>query len=205
MTITWQHPGRTILLASQSPRRREILAQMGFTFTVVPPDPVDEATFIDPLALEQSLIKLAEAKASTVADRHPGSLVLGADTIVVKDSHVLGKPADAAEAARMLALLSDSKHRVMTGLALVCREQSFLTTAAASTDVFFRKVDKNEIIGYLKHDEYRDKAGAYAIQGKALIFISAINGCYYNVVGLPVAETITLFKKYISGTSDGRK
>lgn len=204
--ITWQQPGRPLLLASQSPRRKQILAQMGFAFDTVLPDAINEAAFLDPLNIKRSLRKLAAAKAATVADRHPGSLVLGADTIVVKDRMVLGKPKDPADAADMLSMLSGSKHRVMTGIALVCRERSFLTIAVASTDVFFRKITKNEIDDYLKSNEYRDKAGAYAIQGKALIFISRINGCYYNVVGLPVFETISLFEKFTtsSGISHGR-
>lgn len=204
--ISWQQPGRPLLLASQSPRRRQILEQMGFVFDTVPPAAIDEAAFIEPMNLKRSLKKLAAAKAADVADRHPGALVLGADTIVVKDTMVLGKPVDAGDAARMLAMLSRSKHRVMTGIALVCREQSFLTTAVASTDVFFREITGNEIDEYLKNSEYCDKAGAYAIQGKALIFISRINGCYYNVVGLPVSETISLFKNYAAsrGISDGR-
>jgi septum formation protein len=203
--LSWQQPGPPILLASQSPRRKLILDQMGFSFSVVAPASINEAAFIDPQDLEQSLRKLALAKAATVADLHPGSLVLGADTVVVKDSVVLGKPADAVEAARMLSMLSNAKHRVLTGVALVCRERSFSATAVASTDVFFRGITAAEIDDYLKHDEYRDKAGAYAIQGKALVFIGKIDGCYYNVVGLPVAETITLFKNYSTfrGTSDG--
>ena len=178
---------------------------MGFTFATVPPASIDETAFIEPRDLEQSLMRLAAAKASTAADTHTGSLVLGADTIVVKDATVLGKPADAADAAGMLAMLSGSKHRVMTGIALLCREKSFLTTAVAGTDVFFREIAANEIEDYLRNDEYADKAGAYAIQGKAMIFVSGISGCYYNVVGLPVSETIALFKKYIAsrGISDG--
>jgi septum formation protein len=202
---SWQQPGTPLILASQSPRRRQILTQMGFTFDTLRPGTIDEASFIEPLNLEESLQKLAMAKASTVADRFPGSLVLGADTIVVKGTSVLGKPAHAAEAAEMLRSLSGSKHRVITGVALVCREQSFLTTAVAATDVFFREITKDEIDDYLKNDEYSDKAGAYAIQGRALIFISGINGCYYNVVGLPVSETISLFRNYASsrGISDG--
>lgn len=203
--ITWQQPGRLLLLASQSPRRKQILAQMGFAFDTIPPDTINEAAFIDARDLDQSLQNLATVKAATVADRHPGSLVLGADTIVVKGTRVLRKPVDAADAAGMLAMLSGSMHRVMTGIALVCREQSFLTTAVAATDVFFREIMKNEIEDYLKDNEYRDKAGAYAIQGKALIFISSIRGCYYNVVGLPVSQTISVFKNYTaSGITDGR-
>jgi septum formation protein len=206
LMITWQQPDRPVVLASQSPRRKQILAQMGFAFNTVHPGMIDEASFIKPPDLEQSLQKLAAAKAATVADRYPGSLVLGADTIVVKNMKVLGKPSDAGDAAGMLSLLSGSKHTVMTGIALVCREQSFLTTAVDGTDVFFRTITEHEIDDYLKNDEYRDKAGAYAIQGKALVFINGINGCYYNVVGLPVAKTIFLFKKYAAsiGIADGR-
>jgi septum formation protein len=203
--VSWQQPGRPIILASQSPRRKQILEQMGFAFTAVSPAIGDEASFIDPSDLAMSLRNLALAKAAAVADRNTGSLVLGADTVVVKDAMVLGKPVDANDAAAMLSALSGAKHRVMTGVALVCREQSFLTTAVASTDVFFREISVAEIDDYLLCGEYRDKAGAYAIQGRAMIFINGINGCYYNVVGLPVRETISLFKNHIAsrGISDG--
>jgi septum formation protein len=194
--LTWQNPGKPLILASQSPRRREILENMGLAFTAVPPAALDEGAFINHADLRASLEKLARAKAESVADRHSEALVLGADTVVVKDSHVLGKPADSAEAGSMLKILSGSCHQVLTGVALVCRRESFIASVVACTDVFFRKISDAEIEEYLDYGEYCDKAGAYAIQGRAMIFIERIAGCYYNVVGLPVAETIALLSAY---------
>lgn len=195
--ITWQHPGRHIILASQSPRRKEILAQMGFTFETIAPTPIDETAFIDASRLSVSLRNLAKAKALSVADRNPEALVLGADTVVVQGKKVLGKPADRNEARRMLKALANSRHRVYTGVALVCKERAFSATAAACTYVFFRTMPIDEIEAYLALGEYRDKAGAYAIQGHAMAFVEKIIGCYYNVIGLPVAVTIGLFKRHI--------
>jgi septum formation protein len=97
----------------------------------------------------------------------------------------------------MLVALAGSRHRVYTGVALTCKDGAFSTTAMACTDVFFRKVSIDEIEAYLECGEYRDKAGAYAIQGRAMTFVKKISGCYYNVVGLPVSETIGLFDKYV--------
>jgi septum formation protein len=195
--ITWQHPGRPIILASQSPRRKEILAQMGLTFTSMAPAVLDETAFIDAGRLSASLRNLAKAKVLSVAERRAEALVLGADTVVVQGKRILGKPADRGEARSMLSALVNARHRVYTGVALVCKACSFSATACACTDVFFRKVTVDEIEAYLKLDEYRDKAGAYAIQGHAMLFVEKIKGCYYNVVGLPVARTISLFKSYI--------
>ena len=200
--LTWQNPGRPLVLASQSPRRKEILTNMGLTFTTVAPAELDEASYIDARNLGASLESLALAKAQTVASRNPGALVLGADTVVVKDDQVLGKPADRAEAAAMLKTLSGACHQVLTGVALVCRCESFIASAVACTDVFFRTIPGAEIDDYLCHDEYRDKAGAYAIQGRAMIFVERIAGCYYNVVGLPVSETISLLSARLRGREE---
>jgi len=196
--ITWQHPGRPIILASQSPRRKAILAQMGFTFKTIVPPPIDEEAFLDAGDLPASLRKLAKAKAMAVAGNYPEALVLGADTVVVKGKKILGKPANRREALAMLVSLAGSRHRVYTGVALACSSSAFSITAVACTDVFFRKVTIDEIEAYLACGEYRDKAGAYAIQGWAMTFVEKIYGCYYNVVGLPVSETIGMFKKYIT-------
>jgi septum formation protein len=195
--ISWQHPGRPIILASQSPRRKEILAQMGFSFKTIVPPPIDEAAFLDAGDLPASLRKLAKAKAMAVAGQHPEALVLGADTVVVKGKKILGKPKNRDEALDMLVALAGSRHRVYTGVALTCKGCIFSTTAMACTDVFFRKVPIDEIEAYLACGEYRDKAGAYAIQGRAMTFVEKISGCYYNVVGLPVSETIGMFVKYV--------
>ena len=196
--ITWKHPGRPIILASQSPRRKVILAQMGFTFKTIAPPPIDEEAFLDAGDLRASLQGLAQAKAMAVAGNYPEALVLGADTVVVKGKKILGKPANRKEALAMLVALAGTRHRVYTGVALACSNGAFSITAMACTDVFFRKVTIDEIEAYLACGEYRDKAGAYAIQGRAMTFVEKINGCYYNVVGLPVSETIGMFKKYIN-------
>jgi len=203
--INWKHPGRAIILASKSPRRKAILAQMGFTFKVVAPPAINEESYIDANSLPASLARLAKAKALAVAEMYPGSLVLGADTVVVQGTMVLGKPASRENARAMLNALSGSRHRVHTGVALVCKACAFSATASACTDVFFRKAGIDEIEAYLALDEHRDKAGSYAIQGRAMAFVERINGCYYNVVGLPVAKTIGLFRRYVRtrGVTDG--
>jgi septum formation protein len=195
--ITWQKPGRPVILASQSPRRREILVQMGIEFEAVTPAPIDESSFIDPANLEPSLRGLAAEKARSIAAQHPDALVLGADTVVIDNCKVLGKPSDRTEAKNMLRSLSGKPHRVITAVALLCTSAAFHRTALASTDVFFRSISDEEIDTYLDCGEYRDKAGAYAIQGRAMIFIDTINGCFYNVVGLPVAQTYKLFCDFI--------
>jgi septum formation protein len=169
---------------------------MGFVFTIANSPEIDETALIDPDRLAASLKKLAAAKARPVARKHPGSLVLGADTVVVKDAKVMGKPRDRREAFSMLKKLSGAKHSVMTAVAVECAGLSFSVSALARTDVFFRSLAVDEIEAYLDCGEYRDKAGAYAIQGRAMVFIDGIRGCYYNVVGLPVPETIDLFRKF---------
>ncbi|MBN1128467.1 MAG: septum formation protein Maf [Chitinispirillaceae bacterium] len=201
----WQNLRRPVILASQSPRRREILAQMGVSFQVIVPADLDEARYIDPADLVGSLQKLALAKTAGIAERHVDALVLGADTVVVKDGRVLGKPVDRREARAMLESLSGSIHQVMTGVALVCAAETFSASAVACTDVFFRKLTGDDIEAYLALCEYRDKAGAYAIQGKAMVFIEKITGCYYNVVGLPVAETISLFSEFSIRSGDSNE
>lgn len=196
--IQWMNPARKLILASASPRRKQILTQIGFTFEVMPASQIEEKEYIDTEELEQSLRHLAVAKALEIARKNPAALVLGADTIVVQDKTVLGKPSNRDDAYGMLKRLSGNCHKVMTGVALICEEEHFQKSTVAVTDVYFRNIPDEEILQYLNHDEYLDKAGAYAIQGKALIFIDKIEGCYYNVVGLPVSGTITLFKDFIA-------
>ncbi|MFP4163103.1 MAG: Maf family protein [Chitinispirillaceae bacterium] len=188
---------RPFVLASRSPRRREILSQMGLFFETEDPGLADEQSYIDPDDLENSLRFLASAKAESIARRRPHALVLGADTVVVKGRKVLGKAADKSEAAHMLGMLSGSQHTVITAAALICAEKEFAESVAVKTSVFFRDLSEKEIQSYLSMDEYRDKAGAYAIQGRAMIFIDKIEGCYYNVVGLPVTATLNLIQQFV--------
>lgn len=181
-----------LVLASASPRRRELLAQAGFNFTVAPASiPEDLRPGEHPLAY---VTRLAREKAQSVYARLASGLssgdestvVLGADTTVVSpNGEVLGKPADAADAARMLRLLSGATHEVMTGVAVV--SASGIEIAAEVTHVSVVTLSDEEIAAYIATGEPMDKAGAYAIQGYAARWIPRIHGCYFNVVGLPLA------------------
>jgi septum formation protein len=176
---------RPLILASASPRRSELLAQAGFSFRVhpahIPEDPQPEE---DPIAY---VVRLAREKALTVFDKldDPYAIVLGADTTVTLDNHILGKPENAADAARMLRLLSGRTHRVITGVAVVTSKGT--DVAAEVTGVRFLTLSEEEIDAYVATGEPIDKAGAYAIQGRAAKWIPRIEGCYFNVVGLPLA------------------
>jgi septum formation protein len=178
--------GRMLVLASASPRRQELLRNAGISSTVQPAD-VDET----PLAGEQPRAcaeRLAREKALAVWRTRPQDRVLGADTIVVVDETILGKPADAADAARMLRLLSGRVHRVITGVCLVeAAAGGELRTASETTLVTMNELSDEEIRDYIATGEPMDKAGAYAIQGRASRWIPRIEGDYSNVVGLPVA------------------
>ena len=171
-----------LVLASQSPRRAEILRQAGVPF-IVRTAPVDETPLADEKP-EDYVRRLAEEKAMAVAAA-PDETVLGADTIVVIGSQLLGKPADAADAHRMLEALSGQCHQVLTGICL--RGPSGLVRDFAATRVWFASMTPSEIQDYVASGEPLDKAGAYAIQGLGSKFIERIEGCYFNVVGLPVA------------------
>jgi septum formation protein len=196
-TADWKRPGRKILLASQSPRRREILGQMGFAFESVPPDVSDEHSYLDANDIKRSIQRLAYAKARSVAGGNPEALVVGADTVVYCEGAILGKPHDAAEARDMLHHLRGRSHAVYSGVALVCEEDRFSQTAVEKTIVVVRAIEDREIEEYIEERDYLDKAGAYAIQESAMVFISRIEGCFYNVVGLPIEKTISLFKAYV--------
>ena len=178
----WDRKYVTLVLASQSPRRTEILRQAGIPFTVRVA-PVDET----PLPGEPPVAyveRLAEMKAAAV-DAAPDEIVIAADTTVVIDGHMLGKPAGVADARRMLSLLSGRRHEVITGICLRRGAQRMVDHAV--TAVWFAPMSEPEIADYAASAEPMDKAGAYAIQGLASKFITAIDGCYFNVVGLPIA------------------
>jgi septum formation protein len=173
-----------LVLASASPRRAELLRAAGIRFEVVAAD-VDERQHSGEEA-EAYVRRLATAKATHVAAAHRGRTVLGADTTVVVDGEVLGKPHDAAEAVSMLGRLSGRSHQVLTGVCLIGPDGR-TDTAVASTTVEFRPLTAAEIETYVASGEPMDKAGAYAIQGGAGRFVTRVDGDYDNVVGLPVA------------------
>jgi septum formation protein len=179
-----------LVLASQSPRRAEILRQAGIAFTVRPAA-VDETPLAEEKP-EEYVRRLAEQKAMAVT-ADPGDIVLGADTTVVIDDEALGKPADTADARRMLALLSGRRHVVLTGICLQRGGERIVDHA--STAVWFAPMGAQEIDDYVSGGEPMDKAGAYAAQGAASKFISRIEGCYFNVVGLPISLVYRHYRK----------
>jgi septum formation protein len=194
-----------LVLASASPRRRELLAQAGFSFqvhpTVIPEDPhpnEDPIAYVTRLAREKAQSVFEELTAVSVTSQEKVCLdgqslaVLGADTTVTLDNHILGKPEDPADAARILRLLSGRTHRVITGVALVTAERT--QVAAEVTAVKFLTLSEEEIAAYIATGEPMDKAGAYAIQGRAARWIPRIEGDYFNVVGLPIALVSTLLE-----------
>jgi septum formation protein len=181
-----------VVLGSASPRRAELLRAAGIEFDVMPAD-VDESVRAGE-APDLYVRRVAEEKALVVAARAPDRLVLAADTTVVIDDVMLGKPADDADAKRMLSLLSGRTHQVFTAVAVYRSGMSRPLTEVERTDVEFARLTEFEIDWYVASGEPHDKAGAYAIQGYASRFVARINGSYSNVVGLPVALVYDMLK-----------
>jgi septum formation protein len=177
-----------LILASASPRRRELLTQAGFRFDVLPAH-IDEtrrpneapADYVERLALE---------KAEAILALHPNATALGADTTVVLDGAILNKPVDRADAERMLRALSGRTHLVQTGVAVLTRDTR--RSAVETTSVVFDTISESDLAHYLATGDSLDKAGAYGIQGYAARWITRIEGDFFNVVGLPIATTIRL-------------
>jgi septum formation protein len=176
-----------LILASASPRRAEILRDAGMTFTVMS-SAVDE-TPIPGESPNEYVHRLACAKVALVAARSVGpAIVVGADTVVVLDGQIIGKPRSAEDARRTLQLLSGRTHSVVTGVMLIRLPDAERRGFVETTQVQFSAISPEEISRYLATDEPYDKAGAYAIQGRAGRYISRIEGCYFNVVGMPLAR-----------------
>jgi septum formation protein len=180
----------SLILASASPRRSELLHNANIAFTVEPAQ-VREEPFPHEKPLDYAQ-RLACEKARAIFARHPEDAVLGADTVVVVDEHLLEKPVNERDAARMLRLLSDRTHQVITGTCLVAR--GFEQTGAEVTQVHFSPLSEIEIAEYVRTGEPMDKAGAYAIQGIASCWAERIEGCYFNVVGLPVPRVYRMLR-----------
>ncbi len=181
----------TLIVASASPRRSELLRNAGISFVVEPAHVPEQ-----PLPDEQPLVyaqRLARDKALAVFARHPDDVVLGADTIVVAEEHLLEKPRDGEDAARMLRLLSGRAHQVITGVCLM--SAGFEQKEAEITEVQFSSLTETEIASYVATGEPMDKAGAYAIQGVASRWVERIDGCYFNVVGLPVPRVYRMLRR----------
>lgn len=182
----------TLVLASASPRRRDLLAQIGIVPDVIDPADIDETPAARELPRAHAA-RLAKAKALAVSARHVGSVVIGADTVVACGRRILPKPADADEARRCLTRLSGRRHRVYGGVSLIAPDGR-VRDRIVQTAVIFNRLDEQEIARYLDSGEWEGKAGGYAIQGLASAFIRSINGSYSNVVGLPLFETAQLLK-----------
>jgi septum formation protein len=183
----------TLILASASPRRRELLTQIGVAFEAFAPELAEEhlageapQSYVRRLALEKARAGFEQGGASRPA--------LGSDTAVICDDEILGKPRDEADAVRMLMLLSGRRHQVLTGVAVVDTERT--EARVVTTEVEFRVLDEAQCRRYWASGEPRDKAGAYAIQGLGAVFVTAISGSYSAVVGLPLAETAQLLTQF---------
>jgi nucleoside triphosphate pyrophosphatase len=179
-----------LVLASASPRRLELLRQIGIAPDLVDPADLDETPLRDELPPANAL-RLAREKVARVAPRHPGAYVLAADTVVACGRRILPKPADEATARRCLELLSGRRHRVISGVAVVSPDGQ-LALRRVDSQVAFKRLSDEEIAAYLKSGEWCEKAGGYAIQGRAAALIRFISGSYSNVVGLPLFETAQL-------------
>ncbi len=187
------HAPPRLVLASASPRRLELLAQIGVRPDAVDPADIDE-TPKDGESPPAYAERLAVEKARATAGRWPDGLVMAADTVVAVGRRILGKPAARAEAERFLRLLSGRRHRVTTGVALIRLADGRLWTRKVGAHVAIKRLSEEEIAAYLDSEEWRGKAGGYAIQGRAGAFSPAINGSYSAVVGLPLAETAALLE-----------
>ncbi len=182
-----------IILASKSPRRRYLLKQAGLVFSVIPSE-FDESSI--PITSPESYVKiLAECKAGEISEKHPDKWIIGADTIVVINNAILGKPGSRDEARTMLRQLSGQTHQVFTGYAILCKAAGKKFSETVKTDVLFKKLSDEEIEWYIRTKEPFDKAGAYAIQGLGTFLVRSVNGSYTNVVGLPVCEVFEFLIK----------
>jgi septum formation protein len=188
---TIDNPSIPLVLASSSPRRAEILRALGIPFAIVPADIVEEIAPRE--SAERAASRLASEKAAAVAANRPDSWILAADTLVLRDGRILGKPRDDADAARMLRFLAGFEHRVVTAVRLA-RGAEPGREVVETTAVRIAPLSDEEILWYVATGEPRDKAGAYAVQGLGARFIESVNGSYTNVMGLPARAVYLLLR-----------
>lgn len=185
-----------IILASKSPRRAELLKNLGIPFRIVPSEVNERVVAGLNLSSSEFVLEVASRKAKAVASRYPHAIVLAADTVVCFDDMILGKPVDREDARRMLQLLSGNVHEVSTGVVLRQDAAEKTLYEVVTTRVFFRRLTPVEIEGYLATGEPFDKAGGYGIQGYGALLVERIEGCYFNVVGLPLAKVGEMLKGF---------
>lgn len=179
-----------VVLASRSPRREDLLRGLGWGVTVVAPKA--EESVVPGESPEDMVCRLAKIKAASVRIDFPGRWIIGADTVVVSDGETMGKPFDCEDAARMIRKLQGKAHTVITGVTLLAPDGRCLVERE-STVVVFRSLDDCEVAAYVDSGECFDKAGSYAIQGKGTLLVEKIEGCYFNVVGLPLQRLSKMF------------
>lgn len=184
-----------IILASNSPRRKQLLDMIGLKFTVVPSHIHEDLTLdLDPIEFVQYY---AKEKAEEIMHQYPDHLIIGADTIVVINNKILGKPKNRIESFNMLKLLSGQTHVVYTGVSLIHLNRKITETFFESTQVTFHPLDDQDIYYYINNFNTLDKAGSYGIQDWFSVCISKIHGCFYNVMGFPLAKFYSYYKKYV--------
>ncbi len=187
-----QNKSNLLILASASPRRQELLAQIGITPDQIIPADIDETAHRQE-SPRQLAARLSLEKAALIGENHPEYYILAADTIVALGKRILGKATTVQEARNYLKLLSGRRHRVYSGISLITPEGKQISRVVATT-VIFKQLSTQDLNAYLSHEEWQGKAGAYAIQGFAARFIKGINGSYSNVVGLPLFETANMLQ-----------
>ncbi len=190
-----------IILASQSPRRRELLKKMDISFSVRNID-ISEEIYNEENP-QDYVLRMAETKAAEGARTEKNALVIGADTIVCIDNEILGKPKDKEDAAKILNKIQGRKHFVFTGVSLNLDNGEKVVSFIEKTEVNFAKMSHEEILNYIETGEPMDKAGAYGIQDKGALFVKSINGCFYNVMGLPVRRIYEELNILIKGEENG--
>ena len=186
---------KPLVLASQSPRRLQLLHQVGFTVEVIPSDIEENSKTTSP---KKFTTDLAIKKAKNVAAKTENRIVIGADTVVVLDQEILGKPIDKIAARQMLQNLSGREHVANSGIAIVDSDNNKIISDSESTVVSFRELTNNEIEIYVENDNPLDKAGAYGIQDRSALFVDRIEGCYYNVMGFPLTCFYLNLQKFLS-------
>jgi septum formation protein len=187
----------SFILASASPRRKQLLTEAGYEFTIVPPD-IDESAFpTSGIKAGEYAEALALAKAKKIADKYPNRLILGADTVVDFKGRIIGKPADAEEAEQITKKLFSAPHKVITGIAIVRLSDGIELSQSDSTTIYPKKLSLEQIEEHIKSESWRDKAGAYAIKENGDEFVERIDGSLTNVMGLPMELLEQLLKRFV--------
>ncbi|MBX9689353.1 MAG: Maf family protein [Candidatus Obscuribacterales bacterium] len=185
-----------LILASASPRRLQFLKNLGLDFTVIPSHIEEFSEKSEAADIVEDLALMKARDVASKLDKNNNSIVLAADTIVVRDQDLLGKPRSKEEAYEMLMSLSGRAHQVYTGVAIVRVKDNFCKSLSRVSSVYFRKLLDTEARCYANSEEPSDKAGAYALQGTAAAFVERVEGCYTNIIGLPVSDTVLLLREF---------